>query len=83
MDGSEEGSKEIRDILICEFFLLGKKHVVELQRGFPVAQTVKNLPAVQETRFNPWVRKIPLENAMDRAACSRLQSVRSQRVEHD
>ena len=24
-----------------------------------VAQTVKNLPAVQETRFNLWVRKIP------------------------
>ena len=24
-----------------------------------VAQTVKNLPTVQETRFNPWVRKIP------------------------
>ena len=23
-----------------------------------VAQTVKNLPAMQETRFNPWVRKI-------------------------
>ena len=24
-----------------------------------VAQTVKNLPAMQETRFDPWVRKIP------------------------
>ena len=24
-----------------------------------VAQLVKNLPAVQETRFNPWVGKIP------------------------
>ena len=24
-----------------------------------VAQTVKNLPAMQETQFNPWVRKIP------------------------
>ena len=24
-----------------------------------VAQTVKNLPAVQETGFSPWVRKIP------------------------
>ena len=24
-----------------------------------VAQMVKNLPAVQETRFDPWVRKIP------------------------
>ena len=24
-----------------------------------VTQTVKNLPAMQETVFNPWVRKIP------------------------
>ena len=24
-----------------------------------VAQTVKNLPEIQETRFDPWVRKIP------------------------
>ena len=24
-----------------------------------MAQTVKNLPAMQETRFNPWVGKIP------------------------
>ena len=45
-----------------------------------VAQLVKNLPAVQETWFDPWFRKIPeegngnplqyscLENAMDRGA---------------
>ena len=26
---------------------------------FPIAQTVKNLPAMQETGFNPWVGKIP------------------------
>ena len=26
---------------------------------FPVANMVKNLPAVQKTGFNPWVRKIP------------------------
>ena len=25
----------------------------------PVAQTVKNLPAVWEAQFDPWVRKIP------------------------
>ena len=24
-----------------------------------VAKSVKNLPAIQETRFNPWVGKIP------------------------
>ena len=29
-----------------------------------VAQTVKNLPAIQETRFHPWVRKIPLQKGM-------------------
>ena len=26
--------------------------------GFPVAQMVKNLPAMQKPRFDPWVRKI-------------------------
>ena len=26
---------------------------------FPGASVVKNLPAVQETKFDPWVRKIP------------------------
>jgi len=25
---------------------------------FPVAQTVKNLPASRRPRFDPWVRKI-------------------------
>ena len=25
-----------------------------------MAQTEKNLPVMQETRFDPWVRKIPL-----------------------
>ena len=45
-----------------------------------VAQVVKNLPAMQETRFHPWVGKVPwrrdsyplwescLENPMDRGA---------------
>ena len=28
-------------------------------RAYLVAQMVKNLPAMQETRFNPWIRKIP------------------------
>ena len=49
------------------------------QNGY-VAQSVKNLPAVQETKFDPWVRKFPgegngnplqcscLENSMDRGA---------------
>ena len=29
-----------------------------------VAQLAKNLPAMQETWFNPWVGKIPLEKGM-------------------
>ena len=30
-----------------------------------MVQTVKNLPIMQETtRFNPWVRKTPLETEM-------------------
>jgi len=29
-----------------------------------VVQLVKNLPVLQETWFNPWVRKIPLEKEM-------------------
>ena len=29
-------------------------------KGFPVTQSVKSLPAIQETGFYPWVRKIPL-----------------------
>ena len=30
-------------------------------RASLVIQTVKNLPAMKEIRFNPWVWKIPLE----------------------
>ena len=29
------------------------------EMGFPAGSVVKNLPAVQETRVYPWVRKIP------------------------
>ena len=31
----------------------------KLHRDFPIAQMVKNLPVMQETWFNPWVRKSP------------------------
>ena len=53
---------------------------IRYHRASLVAQMVKNLPAVQETRFDPWVGKIPgegngnslqyscLENSMDRGA---------------
>ena len=55
---------------------------------------VKNLPAMQETGLNLWVRKTPwrrewqptpvffLENSMDRGAWW-LLSIKSQRVRHD
>ena len=29
-----------------------------------MAQVVKNLPAMQETQFDPWIGKIPLEKGM-------------------
>ena len=60
-----------------------------------MAQPIKDLPAMKEMRFYPWVGKIPLENG--RATHSsvfawripwtekpdRLQSMGSQRVRHD
>ena len=56
---------------------------------------VKNLPAVQETRFNPWVRKIPWRKkwlptpvflpgeSHGQRSLMELQSMWSQRVIHD
>ena len=35
-----------------------------------VAQRLKRLPPMRETRFDPWVRKIPLEKEM--ATCSSI-----------
>ena len=32
--------------------------------NFPGGSDVKNLPAMQETRLDPWVGKIPLEKRM-------------------
>ena len=37
---------------------LGKAIFLQSHRASLVAQTVKNLPAIRETGFNPWVRKI-------------------------
>ena len=62
-----------------------------------VAQMVKNLPAIQETLFLSWVRKIPgvgndyplqyscLENSIPKGEFykQRLQPMGSQRVGHD
>ena len=61
--------------------------------GFPCV--VKNLPAMQETRFNPWVQEDPLEKGMTihpsilaqiipwTEEPGRLQPMGSQRVGHD
>ena len=54
-----------------------------------VAQLVKNPPAMQETGFNPWIGKIPLEK--EKATHSSIlawripctKSMGSQRVGHD
>ena len=32
---------------------------LEFEEAFLMSQTVKNVPAMQETQFNPWMRKIP------------------------
>ena len=62
---------------------------------FPVAQTVKNLPAMQETWVQSLARKAPLEKGMavhSRILARRIpwteepggvQSMGSQRVRHD
>ena len=60
-----------------------------------VAETVKNLPAMQEMRVDPWFRKIPLEEGMathfsifawripGMGEPGRLPSMRLHRVRHD
>ena len=55
-----------------------------------VAQKVKNLPAMQETQFHPWVGKIPWRRGWQPTRESAwtevpggLQSMRLQRVSHD
>ena len=63
----------------------------------PVAQTVKNLPAMQETQCDPWVGKIPWRRAWQPTLVflpgeshgerslvgSRRYSIESQRLGHD
>ena len=63
--------------------------------GFAGGSVVKNLPAIQETRFDPWVGKIPWRRAWKPTPVflpgespwteepGGLQSVESQRVRHD
>ena len=63
--------------------------------AFLVAQLIKNLPAMQEPGFNPWVGKIPWRRAWQPTPVflaeefpwtdesGRLQSMGSQRVRHN
>ena len=86
--------------MVCELYLnkTGTKTTHTRQQGCtrsPGAQSVKNLPAMQETGFDPWIRKIPwrrkwqptpvvLTKRIPRTEESgRLQSTGSQRVGHD
>ena len=62
---------------------------------FPIGSYGKEMPAVQETRFNPWVRKIPWRREWlpslvilpqefhEQKSLVAVQSMRSQRVGHD
>ena len=50
-----------RPIQHCKAIIL---HFKINQRVSLVAQTVKNLPAMQETGFSPWVGKILLEKGI-------------------
>ena len=63
-------------------------------RASLVALMVKNLPAMWETKFDPWVGKIPVEEHGNPSSIlawripwteelGRLHSMRSQRVGHD
>ena len=66
-----------------------------IKRTSLVVQTVKHLSRMQETGFEPWVGKIPLEKEMAIHSSTiawkipwtegpgRLQSMGSQRVGHD
>ena len=69
--------------------------VILMGKDFPVAQMVKNLPAMQETRVRSLGCEVPLEKGMTIHSSiaawripwtekpGRLQSVGSQRVRHD
>ena len=68
---------------------------VYLNQDFPVAQTVKNLPVMQETRVQSLGQEDPLEKGMAIHSSilawripwteepGELQSMRSQRLRHD
>ena len=80
----------------------GKDHTAKMFTGVtgaytapPVAQMVKNLPAMQKTWVDPWIRNIPWRRKWQptseflpgeshgQRSLGGLQSMGSQRVEHD
>ena len=46
---------------------------------FPVAQVIKNLPAMWETWFDPWIGKIPWRRACNPLQYSCLENRHGQR----
>ena len=77
-------------------YVLGTSYAQSLQlQASSVAQTVKNLPAMQETQVQSLGQEDPLEKGMATHSSilsrripwteepSRLQSMESQRVKHD
>ena len=46
-------------VLLCKLILARLKETLFIWGASLVAQTVKNLPAIRETWFIPWVGKIP------------------------
>ena len=71
------------------------RDIIILLRVALVAQRAKNLPAMRETGFDPWMGKIPWRRAWQRAPVflpgespwteepGGIQSMESQRVRHD
>ena len=89
------GLKRVANCSLGELFL-NPLHGSSDVGDFPIAQTVKNLPATQEPQINPWVKKIPWrrkETATHSGTLAwripgteepgGLQSMGSQRVGHD
>ena len=54
-----QGKKCHISLLFLFFKFHPSNHILHVYWASPVAQLVKNLPAMQETWFNPWVGKTP------------------------
>ena len=56
--------RSIKSLCLSKIYLFGLPTSVPLYKDFPVAQTVKNLPSMQETRARSLCREDPLEKGM-------------------